>query len=162
MYADRFAPYSATNIHYAKRAQVPGFRADVVRDGVVVAKISIPDNDAAVEHEFTSVAHRFRFEQHLASLAPAFFPEKLADEDTMRACFLLDLVDAEHADTQLQQMCQSHTVFRLKGDVEDHWRELDEPYSPALAKAIRSEYQSGLDMIANEIYGTSATGVGHA
>lgn len=162
MYADRFAPYTATNIHHSKRAHVPGYRAEVVRDGVIVAKISIPDNDAAVEHEFTSVAHRFRFEQHLATLTPGFFPEKLADEETMRACFLLDLVDAVHADDQLQRMCQEHTVFRLKGDFEDHWRELDQPYSAAVATAIRKEYKAGLDVIANEIFGQVKQEVGHA
>ena len=91
---ERFAPYSATNIRYMPRAKRPGLAADIVRDGTVVAKILIPDDEPGVEHDFTTVAGRYYFDRHLATLPADFFEESLMDDDTVRACFLIDLVDA--------------------------------------------------------------------
>lgn len=94
MSTERFAPYSATNIRYMARAKRPGLAADIVRDGSVVAHIVIPDDEPGVEHEFTTVAARYYFDRFLANLPPDFFEESLMDDDTVRACFLIDLVDA--------------------------------------------------------------------
>ncbi|UJJ60650.1 hypothetical protein [Rhodanobacter denitrificans] len=94
MPTERFAPYSATNIRYMSRAKRPGLAADIVRDGQVVAHIVIPDDEPGVEHDFTTVAASYYFDRHLASLPATFFDETLMDDDTVRACFLIDLVDA--------------------------------------------------------------------
>ncbi|KZC41104.1 hypothetical protein RHOFW510R12_00570 [Rhodanobacter sp. FW510-R12] len=94
MSTKRFAPYSARNIRYMARAKQPGLAAEIVRDGLVVARIVIPDDEPGVQHEFTTVAARYYFDRHLATLPPDFFEESLMDDDTVRACFLIDLVDA--------------------------------------------------------------------
>ncbi|KZC32602.1 hypothetical protein RhoFW510R10_11850 [Rhodanobacter sp. FW510-R10] len=76
------------------RAKRPGLAADIVRDGIVIAHIVIPDDEPGVEHDFTTVAGRYYFDRYLANLPSDFFDESLMDDDTVRACFLIDLVDA--------------------------------------------------------------------
>lgn len=113
---DRFAPYSATNIRYMSRAKRPGLAADIVRDGAVVAHIVIPDDEPGVEHDFTTVAGRYYFDQHLAGLPSDFFDESLVDDDTVRACFLIDLVDAT-LDEGMNDLRQRWTSPKHRGRV---------------------------------------------
>jgi hypothetical protein len=150
MHAARFAPYQAKNIRHSHRAHTPGMRADIYRNGALVARVSIPDNDSAVEHQFVGEAERYTYDRDLAVLEPDFFEEALADVDTLRAWFLVQLLKATHLDNQLRVLCQSGTVFRLRGDVERAWRVAGELHSEAPAARIRAHFGDAVEVIANE------------
>lgn len=150
MHAVRFAPYQARNIRHSHRAHTPGTRADILRNGVLVARVSIPDNDSAVEHEFVGEAERYTYDRDLAALDPDFFEESLADVDTLRAWFLVQLLKATHQDDQLRVLCESGTVFRLRGDVERAWRIASGAHSEASVARLRAHFGDALEVIANE------------
>jgi len=116
-----------------------------------VAKVTLHASDGSVELQFKSNADEYRFLRHIARLPDDAFDAPFADRYTAAALFILDLFDRVHENQWLMKRCRTCTMFRITGDPENLWRQLDVSFNKQVAQQLRKDAGKQLECIANEV-----------
>lgn len=153
MSVTRFAPYAVNILRVHFRAGLPWVATELLKDGQKIGNVRLEAEDGRtiVLYEFDSVRNEYEFRRHLSELPQSFFEELPADTTSAIGLYFIELIDAWHLRKTLEKLCSKHAVFRLKGDIHDGWRTSTKPWSPDVAKEIRAELGSAVDVVANEM-----------
>ena len=153
MSISRFAPYAVNILRVHFRAGLPWVATELLKDGQKIGNVRLEAEDGrtVVLYEFDSVRNEYEFRRHLSELPQSFFEELPADTTSAIGLYFIELIDAWHLQKSLEKLCSKHVVFRLKGDMQDCWRTSNKPWSPDVAKELRAEFGSAIDVVANEM-----------
>jgi hypothetical protein len=116
-----------------------------------VAKVALHAEDGSVEIQFKSNVDEYRFLRMIAQLPTDAFDAPFADRYTAAALFILELFDRGHETLWLKKRCRDSTVYRIAGDPEDLWRQIDVRFNATVARQLRKDAGGRLECIGNEM-----------
>lgn len=129
--------------HEKLSEETPCFSADVYADGKKFAEVSNDGHGGANRWFYTDRDLAKKVEAWAATQETKYPDEKLDQllDKPMRVAELLP---------QFKRWCKAKTMFRLKGDAKDQWRQVTSPFTPAVKKFLVEKYGDTLEFVLNE------------
>jgi hypothetical protein len=147
-----FGRYSVTEVELANGSATNGFTAKLCKDGKPIAVLTDLGEDTPCQFTWLDTDEAKRFVNYVRSQpaeASGFNLEPWGTEWDM-SLFAAALVDQQQFDADVRERCQTKTLYRLKGDDPNTYRELNHPYDHRSRKHLEDMYNDQLEEIANE------------
>lgn len=141
--------YSAKVTKTFRGEDMPGYNATLFKDGKKIGTFDQYGAGGPLEIGLND-AELKKIQDYTATLGN--MPGQFSDLAWDAELFLEELASDFLEEKNWRTRCKTKTLFRLKEDGENAYRQIKTPYSPEFAKGIRTKFADTLVEIINERY----------